>query len=78
MQHLTTTGEIIKTLGGPSKVAAALGKKLSTVGMWVTNGRFPPNTYIALHALMEPKGLSAPDELWDMAPLPASQPEAAE
>lgn len=72
--HLTTTAEVIRALGGVTAVAAITGRKYSAAFNWQNFTKFPANTYVAMTAALQAKGLTAPDSLWGM--VEAKQPES--
>jgi hypothetical protein len=51
-------GTLIKALGGPTAVAAALGLRLSTVGNWKMRDAIPREHHLAVWRLAIEKGIA--------------------
>jgi hypothetical protein len=64
MQVLHSVPEILKALGGVTKVAALMGASYQRVHNWKVFGRLPPKTYIILQRALSDRGLAAPSSLW--------------
>lgn len=66
VQPLLTTAEVMDALGGTGAVAVLTGSKPSAASNWRGFDTFPANTYVAMKAALEARGLTAPDSLWGM------------
>jgi hypothetical protein len=64
-QTPVTAASIIDALGGPHAVGRMLGLDIRVVSNWKTRG-FPPDTYVALAAVLRKRHMAAPPELWGM------------
>lgn len=61
---LTTTHEVIETLGGEAEMARKLGLRSDTVVYnWLAMG-FPPRSYVAIQSLLKKKRARACDSLF--------------
>ena len=66
--------EIVKVLGGTSKLAELLGLSPASVSNAMRRGRFPPDWFAAMSAELSRLGYNAPPHLWQQiepAPEPA-------
>lgn len=66
MHELTTTADVVETLGGIAEVAKLTGRKYNAVSNWKAFGSFPADTYIAMTSALAERGCSAPHYLWRM------------
>lgn len=66
MSELTTTTEVIETLGGNPSVADLTGRTAKAVSNWRAFNAFPADTFLVLTAALEQKGETAPVSLWRM------------
>jgi ABC-type hemin transport system substrate-binding protein len=66
MAELTTTSEVIETLGGNPAVAELTGRNAKAVSAWRSFDAFPPDTFLVLTNALEQKGETAPVSLWRM------------
>lgn len=66
VQPLSTTADVMDALGGTGAVASLTGSKLSAASNWRSFETFPANTYVAMKAALDARGLTAPDSLWGM------------
>ena len=65
-KEIKTSGQAIKVLGGPAKVAAMFADvEASAVSMWGSRKRFPPKTWLVLEPILRGKGRFSP-QLFDM------------
>lgn len=58
--------DLVRALGGPTKVAGAFNVGPSAVSNWQRLGRFPSHTFIRLTEQLRRKGIEAPPGLWGM------------
>jgi len=65
VEHQTAEA-VIRSLGGPEKVAALTSAKPKSVWNWKKTNRFPARTYIALISALGHQGETAPNTLWNM------------
>lgn len=63
-ESLTTAGDIIKALGGPTAVARLTGKRPQNVVNWRAAGRLPPDTFLIIGDALAKQGKEAPASLW--------------
>jgi hypothetical protein len=63
---LSTTREVINTLGGYQPVADLCQVSLDVAWKWAAASHFPPKTYVALKSALRERGSDAPDTLWRM------------
>lgn len=76
-RELTSAGDVIEALGGPTAVARLTDRQASqVVSNWKTANSFPPNTFLVLTTALRERGLRAPAALWRMVE-PSSPGEAA-
>lgn len=75
-QVLTTPKAVIEALGGTANVAKITNRSVGAASNWLGFERFPANTYLALKAALDERGIEAPSSLWGMT-LPADEREAA-
>ena len=65
-KEIKTSGQAIKVLGGPRKVAAMFADvEASAVSMWAARKRFPPKAWLVLEPVLRGKGRFSP-ALFDM------------
>jgi hypothetical protein len=58
--------DLIRELGGPSKIAEGFKIQPSAVSNWKRLGRFPSHTFVKLSGQLKRRGLDAPPVLWGM------------
>ena len=74
LEFLETVADVFTALGENPGVGVLTGAKPSTLSMWRSAGRFPPNTYVVFTEALRALGKTAPDSLWKMkAPAEAAQ-----
>jgi len=69
MKELSTTGDVMRTLGGTRAVALLTGRKYTAAAHWFNFKKFPANTIFVMQAALEERGFTAPASLWGI-PLP--------
>jgi hypothetical protein len=74
-----TTGDLIRSLGGPTSVAAALGLRVQAVGNWTMRGAIPRRHHLSVWRLATKKRVAwTPPDADGLALVPAEDlPDAA-
>lgn len=69
LRRLTSFETVIKTLGGPARLAEQLGKSASYVCNWRReNGKIPPKYYLEIRRLLADQGFEPADHLFNFVP----------
>jgi hypothetical protein len=76
MRCLETTDEVIDFLGGNKAVSEATGRGSQAISNWRSRGKFPPETFLVLQALLKARRVKAPASLWGIEE-PSRNPQAA-
>lgn len=64
METLETAAAVVEELGGPTKAAALVGRKVQSGVNWKRINRFPPRTFFVLTEELKKRGKTAPASLW--------------
>lgn len=68
LRQLRNFETVIKTLGGPARLAEELGKSASYVCNWRReNGKIPPKYYLEIRRLLAEQGFEPADHLFNFA-----------
>lgn len=63
-QELDTASDVVDVLGGSTKAAAMVGRRVQHATNWRAAGRFPPNTFLIFQRELKRRGYYAPPSLW--------------
>lgn len=67
METLHDINQVIKALGGPTKVAKLTKRTPQAACNWRGRGAFPPDTFLVMTAALHAAGKKAPPSLWRMS-----------
>jgi hypothetical protein len=62
--QLTSVSSVISSLGGTQAVADLFGVRVSAIGNWRSDDRFPSHTFPTISRELLTRGLSADINLW--------------
>lgn len=61
---LSTAGDVIQKLGGPTVVGRMVGRSVQSVVNWRSANKLPADTFLILQAELRDRDLNAPPSIW--------------